>query len=123
MQASSNQNYNKCLQKNKCHTSNPKSSTPFSLLNLNTISTLLSSITILPPNYLYLQNFLPHPKNSFLSTLPLLDSLPLNSLVLLLSQEGKRLFFLFLGLGTNTPNCLFLFTPIFSHQPIQCTFY
>jgi hypothetical protein len=69
------------------------SSTPFSLLNPNIISTLLSSTTILPPNYLYLQTFLTRPKNSLLSTLPLLDNLPLNSLVLLFSQKGKSLFF------------------------------
>ncbi len=64
-----------------------------SLLNPNIISTLFSSTTILPPNYLYLQTFLPHPKNSLLSTLPMLDNLPLNSLVPLLSQKGRPLFF------------------------------
>jgi hypothetical protein len=89
MQTSSNQNYNTSLQKKKCQTSKKwsqgssgsilKFSIPFFLLNPNIVSTLLSSITIPPPNYLYFQNSLPHPQNNFLPTLLLLDNLSSSS--------------------------------------------
>ncbi len=111
---------------------NPKSPTPFYLLNLNIVSIILSSITILPPNYLHFQNSLPHPKKQspFHSTFvgqpssQLLGSLAfarrqtITFLLLHLTKEPFHVLFPFLFLSPLSNDKLKYLFLIFHHSPL-----